>query len=43
LWKQEPADAMRDVKRRIQPKLDRMNERWEKVKDKRMEEWGRSL
>jgi ABC-type glycerol-3-phosphate transport system substrate-binding protein len=40
LWKREPADAMAEVKRRIQPKLDRLNERWEKVKDQRAKEWG---
>jgi multiple sugar transport system substrate-binding protein len=40
LWRQEPAEAMQEVRRRIQPKLDRLNERWERVKEQRAKEWG---
>ncbi len=39
MWKEEPLPAMQQVRRRIQPKLDRMNERWDKVREQRMKEW----
>lgn len=43
IWRQvdTPEDAMKKVKSRIQPLLDRSNERWDKIKDLRNAEWDR--
>lgn len=37
---EEPAVALRRVKERIQPKLDRANARWEAIKSERLEDWS---
>ncbi|NLD61682.1 ABC transporter substrate-binding protein [Candidatus Sumerlaeota bacterium] len=43
LWQlqETPAEAMKKVKTRIQPILDRRNERWAKIKQLRQKEWDR--
>lgn len=43
VWRLEadPADALAEVERRIQPKLDRAVVRWERIAEERREEWAR--
>lgn len=36
----DPAEAMRLVKERIQPRLDEANRRWDRVAKERLEEWS---
>lgn len=37
---EDPATALRRVRTRVQPKLDRANARWEAVRAERIEEWS---
>ncbi len=34
-----PADSLGDVQKRSQSKFDRVNRRWDKIKDSRIKEW----
>ncbi len=45
IWalKEKPEDAMREVKERVQPVLDKRNARWDKIKAQRQQEWDRGV